>query len=101
MLDQRPVTLTTDLKVHFDQLGTMFQTMVANKQEELRKIMEAHLESFDFDRVLEEHIHELINRSIKKAFDNIDPSNDLECMILEKLRIRINKISEGLEEMER
>ena len=58
------ITLNTDIKLEFDQLRQHYMNYMDGHKEELNKIIEKAINSFDFEKVMTEYVHEAIREAL-------------------------------------
>lgn len=78
---RRPIEMATNIKVHFNDLQLEFQTILDDHAEELTELTKKAVDSFDFEKVLEEYVHERLQRAIEDAFREIDVTDKIKLMI--------------------
>lgn len=85
------ITISSDLRLSFEQLGIKFQRILTEHQEELEVLTKKAVESFDFEGVLESHIHSVIQYGIERAFDDVDLSDKFRVEIWNEIEKRLKK----------
>lgn len=85
------ITLESDLKLSLDELNIKFISMLNGHRDELEMIIDKAVESFDFEKVLTEHVHNIIEDALYKAAQEIDLTDNIKALIWSKIEENINK----------
>ena len=86
------ITLKSDLRLAFDQIGFQFQSIVNENREKLEIIAKNAVENFDFETVLKEHIKSKIEQGLEEAFDEIDLKENLKIKIWDEINKKLEQI---------
>ena len=92
------VTLETDLRLHFDQIGARFHSMCMERQEIIEGMMQEAINKFDFQSLIDDAVHTKLRHAIEKAIDDIDISESIKSMLWAELERRLNLGDEVSEE---
>lgn len=86
------ITLETDIRVSFDQLGIKFHDMMYDKSEELKALLQNILNNFDFETALKNHVEAKIRDSVCEAMTQIDLSSDLKRIIWAEIEKKLGGV---------
>ncbi len=86
------ITLTSDLRLAFDQIGIKFQSIINENRATLEQIAKNAVENFDFETVLTEHINSKINEGLEEAFNEIDLKENLKIKIWDEINKKLEQI---------
>lgn len=88
------ITLTSDLRVAFDQIGVKFMSICNENREELEAIARKAVESFDFETVITAGIHQKIRQGLEDAFSEIDLNDSMSVLIWNEINKKLGGIVE-------
>jgi uncharacterized UBP type Zn finger protein len=83
------IRVETDLKVSFEQLSIRFQDLLDEKKEELEAILKDAINNFDFKKVIQEKVSEVLTENLRTAFEGIDLSSTFKDKIWDEIEKRI------------
>lgn len=75
------ITLTSDLKLAFEQLQIKFMSILDGHRAEIEELTKKAVDSFDFEDVLRSHVHDLMREGLDKVFSEIDLSDRFRTII--------------------
>ena len=82
--------ITSDIRLHFDQIAASFQCILDAQNSEIDKCIKEIIQNFDFERLLTQHIEYKIKDSLAQAFDKIDITENLKSIIWNRLEKDLN-----------
>ena len=90
---ERPgaITMSTDIKVHFNTLQIQFQKILDNHAEEIERLTEKAVADFDFEESLRIYVHARIRLSMEEAFREIDVTDKIKLLIWNEIEKRLGR----------
>jgi len=86
------ITLESDLRVSFDQIGIKFQSIINDHRKELEEIIKNAISNFDFKAALEWHIQKKIESGLEDAFSEISLKENMKIKIWDEIEKRLEKV---------
>ena len=86
------ITLESDLRISFDQIGIKFQSIINDHRKELEEIIKNAVSNFDFKAALEWHIQKKIKSGLEDAFSEISLKENMKIKIWDEIEKRLEKI---------